>query len=252
MSNKCQGYRCASTELIRAHLTPRSFGRHVQGESSPNLLVSRTRYTKALPLGLYDPNILCESCDGYLNTRYDDPGFEFLKNFSSSPKKIIANGADAYFEVEGVDCDFICLFVLSILWRYAISTLPDASEIQLGPYQDRAREVLWGVTPLASFPEFQVVCQQYTKGPVNAEMMYSSPVKMRGPDFNSYGFSILGSHFLAKVDRRPFPSIYAPFVMNGSQLLRGYFVDFHHTPQGRGAREMLAAAGTRRGKKKQR
>jgi hypothetical protein len=223
----------------------------VQSESSPNLLVSPTRYTKALPLGLYDPNILCKSCDGLLNTRYDDPAFEFLRAFSSAPKKIVTNGVDAYFEMEGVDCDFLCAFVLSILWRYAISTLPDASEIQLGPYQGRAREVLWGIMPLERFPEFQVICQQYTRGPVNTTNVYSSPVKMRGPDFNSYGFSMLGLHVLAKVDRRPLPSIYAPFVMNGKRLLRGYFVDFHHMPQGRGARVMLAAARRRHGTKRQ-
>src|SRR4029077_19445741 len=121
-----------------------------------------------------------------------------------------------------------------------------ASEVKLGPYQDRTREVLWGVKPLASFAEFQVVCQRYTEGLVDTEKMYSSPVDMKGPDFNSYGFSMLGFHFLAKVDRRPFPSIYLPYVMNGSRLLRGYFVEFHDTPQGRGAREMLAVAPRRR------
>jgi hypothetical protein len=246
MSRKCHGHGCSSTDLIKAHLTPRSIGRHAQRERDPNLLVSPTRYTKALPLGLYDPNVLCEACDG-LN---DDPAFEFLKASSSSPQNIVTDGINAYFEMEGVDCDLLCGFVLSILWRYSISTLPDASEVRLGPYQDRAREVLWGVKPLASLHEFQVVCQRYTKGFIDTEYMYSSPVDMRGPDFNSYGFSMLGFHFLAKVDRRPFPSIYAPYVMNGRRLLRGYFVDFHDTPQGRGARQMLAAARTRRGRKK--
>jgi hypothetical protein len=228
MSPKCHGYGCSSTELIRAHLTPRSIGRHVQDKSSPNLLVSPTRHTKALPLGLYDPNILCKTCDGLLNTRYDDPGFALLKDLSSSPN--VTDGVNAYFETEGVDCDLLCGFVLSILWRYAISTLADASEITLGPYQGPAREVLWGVKPLASLPEFRVVCQRYTKGPVKTEKICTSPIKMRDPDFNSYGFSMLGFHFLAKVDRRPFPSIYAPFVMHGSRLLRGYFVDFLDTP----------------------
>jgi hypothetical protein len=130
--------------------------------SSPNLLVSPTRYTRALPLGLYDPDILCETCDGLLNTRYGDPAFDFLKDFSSKPKTITTVGVDPYFEMQSVDCDLLCGFVLSILWRYAISALPDASEVKLGPYQDRAREVLWGIKPLASFPEFQVVCQRYT------------------------------------------------------------------------------------------
>jgi hypothetical protein len=247
MSRKCRGYECSSTELIRAHLTPRSIGRHVQGESGPNLLVSQTRYTTALPLGLYDPNILCQQCDGLLNTRYDDPAFELLKSFSGLRNEPV--GVNAYFEMKGVDCNLLCGFVLSILWRYSISNLSDASEVRLGPHEDRAREVLWGVKPLASLTEFQVVCQRYTLGPIDTEKMYSSPVRMKDPEFNSYGFSMLGFHFQAKVDRRPFPPIYTPYVMNGGRLLRGYFVDFHDTPQGRGAREMLAAGRRRRGRK---
>jgi hypothetical protein len=90
--------------------------------------------------------------------------------------------------------------------------LPDASHVDLGPYEDRAREVLWGMKSLSDFPEFQVICQRYTPGPVDTRKMYSSPVVMRGPDFFSYGFSMIGFHFIAKVDRRPFPPIYAPFV----------------------------------------
>jgi hypothetical protein len=77
--------------------------------------------------------------------------------------------------------------------------------------------------------------------------MYSSPVDMKGPDFNAYGFSMLGFHFLAKVDLRPFPSIYRPWVMNGSNLLRAYSVDFHDTRQGRGAHETLATIRIRHG-----
>jgi len=72
---------------------------------------------------------------------------------------------------------------------------------------------------------------------------------MRGPDFFSYGFSMIGFHFIAKIDRRPFPSIYDQFVVRGD-LLRGYFVNFHETPQGRGARDTVAAARRRQNRKR--
>jgi hypothetical protein len=94
--------------------------------------------------------------------------------------------------------------------------------------------------------DLQVFCQRYRKGPVDTVKMYSSPVDMRGSDFNSYGFSLLGFHFLAKVDRRPFPQVYGPFILNGSTTLRVPFIEFHETPQGRGAYEMLLAARARR------
>jgi hypothetical protein len=246
MRSQCQGHGCTAAHLIRAHLTPQSFARWVQGDSGPNILVSPSRYTKRLPHGLFDPDILCETCDGFLNTQYDDPAFELLKTIDLRLSELPAPiAADAYFEHRGANCTLLCGFVLSILWRYSISRLPDTSHVNLGPYQGRAREVLWGAKTLADFPEFQVICQRYAPGPVETRKMYSSPVDMRGPEFFSYGFSIIGFHFIAKVDRRPFPPIYTPFVLK-EDVLRGYYVKFGETPQGRGARDMLKAARARR------
>src|SRR6266446_2010756 len=169
----CHGYACSSTELINAHLTPQSFSRHIQGISGPNILVSRERYTKKIPRGFFDRSILCERCDGILNKRYDDPTFDFLKTFVVRPHEM--RGSD-YFEKQGVDCDLLCGFVLSILWRYSISKLQNTSDVHLGPYEDRVRDVLWGIKPLSSMPEFGVICQRYNKGQIEAEKMFSSPV----------------------------------------------------------------------------
>ena len=246
----CNGPGCTATKLIRAHLTPQSFARLVQGDSGPNLLVSPNRYTKGLPHGLFDPGILCEKCDGFLNTEYDDPAFELLKTLDLQMSTVpIPADENAFFEHRRVDCSLLCGFVLSILWRYSISKLPDASHIDLGPYTDLAREVLWGVRSLSDFPAFQVICQRYRPGSVDTRKMYSSPIDMRGADFFSYGFSMIGFHFIAKVDRRPLPPIYTPFLVAGN-VLRGYFVNFDETPQGRGAREMVTAARTRHARKR--
>jgi hypothetical protein len=233
---QCQGYGCTSTDLINAHLTPQSFARWIQGTSGPNILISKRRFSKALPHGLYDPNILCGPCDGFLNKRYDERGFEVLKELNGK----LHGKTGTAFCIPSVDCDLLCGFVLSILWRYSISTLRDTSEINLGVYQDMAREVLWGLKPLTSFPEFQVFCQRYNPGPVDTEKMYSSPADMRGLEFRSWGCSIIGFHFLSKVDSRPFTDVYGPYILNGRDSLTGCFVDFHATPQGRGAVEMAA------------
>lgn len=245
MTAQCHGSGCTSTKLIRAHLTPQSFARLVQSDSGPNLLVSPDRYTKRLPHGLFDSAILCETCDGFLNTQYDDPAFELLKALDERLSKMpVPTASDAFFEHRGTDTALLRGFILSILWRYSLSRLPDASHVNLGPYEDRARDVLWGVKALADLPEYQVICQRYAPGLIDTRKMYSSPVDMRGSDFFSYGFSMIGFHFIAKVDRRPFPAVYGPFVMTEDSL-RGYYVNFHETPQGRGARDMIAAARER-------
>jgi hypothetical protein len=135
---QCHGLGCTATNLIRAHLAPQSFARLVEGDSGPNLLVSPSRYTKRLPHGLFDFAILCEKCDGFLNTKYDDPAFDLLKTLDLRLSKLpVPAASNAYFEHRGANCELICGFVLSILWRYSIRRLRDAVHVDLGPYQDR-------------------------------------------------------------------------------------------------------------------
>jgi hypothetical protein len=234
----CHGYGCTSTDLINAHSTPQCVARWIQGADGPNIILSPTRFSKALPRGLYDTNILCEACDGFLGKHYDDPAFEILKDLNTK----LHGQAGVTFSIPSVDCNLLCGFVLSILWRYSISTLRDCAEINLGKFDDVARDVLWGLKSLDSFPEFQVFCQRYNPGVVDTEKMYSSPSDMRGMEFRSWGFDINGFHFLAKVDSRPFTDDYGPFIMNDQDTLNGCFVDFHATPQGRGAHKMSVAA----------
>ena len=132
---RCNGPGCTATNLIRAHLPPQSFARLVQGDSGPNLLVSPRRYTKQLPHGLFDPAILCEKCDGFLNAQYDDPAFELLEKLDLRLSKLpVPTAADAFFEHRGANCALLCGFVLSILWRYSRSRLPGISHVDLGPY----------------------------------------------------------------------------------------------------------------------
>jgi hypothetical protein len=115
----CHGFRCASTTLIKAHLVPQAFGRAVKSMNGPNTRVSERVVSRKAQHGLFDPNILCADCDGYLNTKYDDPAARFINRFEFLPGEL--DLSRSHFEKPNVDGDMLCGFVLSVLWRCSIS-----------------------------------------------------------------------------------------------------------------------------------
>jgi len=69
---------------------------------------------------------------------YDDYGIEFCRTFKSQCKHPAPN----IWQVSNVDPEKLVRFWLAILWRFSISSLPEAALIQLGPYETRECRVL--------------------------------------------------------------------------------------------------------------
>jgi hypothetical protein len=248
----CHGLGCRSTELIKAHIIPQSFGRYVEGNSGPNVMLSSEGRSMKTPRGLFDTGILCATCDGYLNKKYDDPAFHFFKSFDLASTKIIDlnpakyHGAPPFFEASGVDCDMLCGFILSALWRSSISSRPEVSSVRLGPYEDKARDVLWGVQPLSSLPAFEVTLQRYRSHQVDIHKTYSLPGRLLPDPLIIYGFACLGFRIHAKMDRRPFPAYFNGFVINSDKVFRGLIIDFEETREARELCKMANEAAKRR------
>jgi hypothetical protein len=239
LSGQCRGYGCTSTALVKAHIIPQSFARLVQGQSGPNVMLSEEGTTMKLPRGVYDPRILCEQCDGHLNTRYDEPAFRFFRSFDLAATKIIDlrrspyEDTPSYFELPTADCDMLSGFVLSVLWRSSISKRPEFSDIRLGPYEDQVREVLWGLRPLSSLRSFELTIHRYRSPQVEIDKTYSLPGRIIGSDLTVYGFACLGFDIQAKVDNRPLPRCFNHFVINRTKVLRGLIINFDETRQAR-------------------
>jgi hypothetical protein len=155
MATNCRGFGCTSTDLIDAHLVPQSFGRLIRSPKGPNTLASERRLTRRTQLGIFDSNILCRACDNFLNKRYDEPAFEFVKTFEYLPGEL--DTTRPHFEKPNVDGDMLATFILSVLWRCSISKRFEVSNINLGGFENPAREVLWGVRPLSRLPAYRVM-----------------------------------------------------------------------------------------------
>jgi hypothetical protein len=222
----CHGFGCNRADLIDAHIIPKGFGRFVRGDEH-NVAVSLANADYAKPqLGQYDDQILCSACDNQLGV-FDNYALQICKAFSKNHRVI----HDGVFELPNVDGDKFAKFVLAILWRGSISSRPDYTDVSLGPYEDVARDVLFGALPLDCFKEYRVMVQRYTSKHFDVEGFYSLPVRGLIGGLTAYSFSLAGFRVTAKLDAMPWAAQWESFIMNGKDALRGFFVEIEATPE---------------------
>jgi hypothetical protein len=235
----CHGPGCDNTNLIKAHIVPQWVGRYIDSPHGANVVITPRTRTRKLPHGIFDQNILCDTCDGYLNTHYDDPASEVFRRLRITHKNM--NMRQTRFTKRGVNCDLICRFFLSILWRASISTRSECF-ISLGEYEDEVRDVLFGIKPPSSLSGFAVIVVRYISNITDPTGLYTLPVTRGHLGYDTYHFSFAGFRVTMKIDPHPFPSDWYKDVLNGRDVLRGYVTNFESSPEGRKAHKMILDA----------
>lgn len=202
-------------KLAKAHIVPRSFCLRAKGDSK-QLLETRqhdVKLVKDWQNGVWDDQILCESCDGGVS-QWDGYGFAVLGNppgVDGFPQN--QSEADS-FVMKGVDYHRLKLFALSFLWRASISSQPFFARIQLGKHEARIAEMIRAQDP-GSHDDFPVVLYRLIGQRVpNATY---APYRQRSPEGVNFCVLFLPSiKILVKVDQRPLPKILEPFVLKQS------------------------------------
>ncbi len=192
-----------------------------------NLELSLAR-VKPAQLGIFDKDILCERCDGHLG-KHDDYLYDVIRRF------VLTLGLRErdYFADPKVDCDAFSKGILAILWRASITGHPACEGVSLGPYEPTVRDILFGLRPLADMRELEIVIQYYRsehfRDKVN--LFYTLPVRNSFQGLNGFSFGLNGFRIAAKIDKRPFPSFYAPYIINRTGTFRGLVVELEETPE---------------------
>lgn len=231
--NLCRGLNCKSSDLISAHIIPRGFARIARDDGhiisiEPGRKPSVTKYQH----GSFDSSILCSACDGKLG-RFDDYLVDFCRTFLKRQKPLSKSG----FQVHDVDADLLRKGILAILWRASISQRPECKRITLGPFELKARDILFGTVQLEQFPDFQVMVQRYVTNEGSKIGFYTYPNRTKFDGINAYVFGLVGLRFIVKMDARPFPEVLDDFVVGRSPHLLGTLVDFDDTSEGRALRK---------------
>ena len=219
----CRGLNCTNTDLIEAHIIPRAFARDMMAAAGHNILASMDKAHKTQH-GVYDPNILCAACDGILGG-YDDYAIEVCRTFDTKHSEF-----DGRFLMRDIDRDKLAKFALAVLWRASISARHEFKKVDLGPYEDIAKEVLFSAKPLKDFPAYELMLLRFKSRRINVEGVYTHPVRMTRVGVNVWGFTAGGFRFMAKLDQRQWPGIplglRKEMVVNGNDKLCGLVADY--------------------------
>jgi len=121
-------------KLCKAHILPEAFFRSIRLEDEPLMSIPGTEripYSQTWT-GRWDKEILCSACDGGVLGKLDDYAARIFIH-RDFPVHWIQEGGTTHFRMKNVDVGKIKLFWISVLWRHAITSLPEHEDIQLDP-----------------------------------------------------------------------------------------------------------------------
>lgn len=157
----CKG--CGETaELVKSHLIPESFVRSTDDGSGPPLEVTDAPgvFPKRRPIGHYDPNLLCESCEVLLGP-LDEYGFEILSQKQSEYRAHTNAGEILYYSLCGVDTERLRRFLISVLWRFSASTIQFAKMVSIGSHESLAKDISFGASERKNKQQFTFMLSRF-------------------------------------------------------------------------------------------
>ena len=246
-SQPCRG--CGEPKpLVKSHIVPESFCKLLSKPGKAAKLVSSGEYTKLSPIGAYDPNILCSSCEEIFWVP-DDYAFAFLHSGKTNFEPIHYEQTLVALRVQDYDYKKLKLFVLTVLWRASVSKMKFFSEVELREEEEkRLRDIaLYGIEPADD--EFPICC-----GKVLFEErggVLHCPFEDNHDGVRLFRISTGEFYFWVKVDAKPWPQTLSPLVAKPGQPL--YFITSYmeNSPEMKAARQIVKQSKhTHNGKKK--
>ena len=145
------------------------------------------------------------------------------------------------YQTSNADGDAIAKFFLSILWRASISARPLFSQFSIEPYEDLARDILFGARSLSEMPQYQLLGTVYRSDQFDVGQFYMAPYRAKFEQLSAYVMPICGLQMIAKIDERPLPSNWNAYTINGSRTFRLSIERFEETKAYKSIVEMISA-----------
>ena len=187
--------------LISAHVTPRSFWEIDAAQPPPRIVTNiKGVFPRRIPIGVYDQTIVCEPCERSFSD-YDSYAAQlFLNRFNEFEEVRDSNRRLTGYVLRDADYRSLKLFAIAILWRAAVSSHSFFSRVRLGPFEEKAREMLLRGDPgdAATFATLFSVWDE-------AQAFMMDPFAERWDGVLSYRFYLGRFVTYVKVDSRPLP-----------------------------------------------
>jgi hypothetical protein len=204
--NQCRF--CGATKpLIKAHVIPEAFFRPLRVDGETPLVVSNMPgvFPKKAPIGIYDKELLCESCEVKFSPT-DSFGVDILlTRFDQHFTSVQHESHTIAYEASTVDKVRLLEFLVSILWRASASGQAFFKTVRLGAHEPVAKNALFA-SPTLIPPLFDAVLSRWSEANHNEKPTTGllNPHRERWDGVNAYRFYLGAVLAYVKVDRRPF------------------------------------------------
>lgn len=161
-NGKCKFCEKNNLQLVNSHIIPKSLYGEVIRDNLGQI-ISLEDYPKKSPIGIYDSNLVCETCEAIFSP-YDDYAKKF---FSIEPQQKDVFCIDPInqmniWRLNEFDYTKLKLFFLSLLWRTSETTASFFGRINLGKkYTKQIKEMILNGNP-GKDNEFTPILIKYT------------------------------------------------------------------------------------------
>jgi hypothetical protein len=210
--------------LVRSHIIPDAFNRALKGsaDAPPVMLSTDPRHhPRRRPGGHYDDDLVCDTCEQRFGP-WDAYGAEFFLNrFQSEGQPLIApNGEVLAYQFPNVDYTRLKLFAVSLLWRASATTNEFFRRVKIGPYEEKARQMILEESAGAS-DEFATMIVRWVAQPPHEGLaeLQMSPYKAKLEGVNEVKLFLAGAVMHVKVDQRPYPEPFPELILRTGEPL---------------------------------
>lgn len=203
--------------LIKAHIIPKAFFIRLRdGQDPPMMLQNKDgQYPKRAPIGVYDSNILCGDCESRFGD-WDNYAQSILSGELKYSSTICDNDTVIAWIIDTYKYDLLKLFFISLLWRASVSIQKFYSKINLGPYEDIAKQFIEECIP-GSPNEFSVFLARFHSHSLDSSILSPHPERMDGVRF--YRFYLGNYVSYIKTDKRSTPEPFSHLILKQDKPL---------------------------------
>lgn len=209
-------------KLIKSHIIPESFYRDAYTKNE-GIMVRKDDHSKRLPIGVYDKELVCAECEKIFQD-WDDYGYRFFNEIlTSSGKDIQVDSKYIGLLFENINYKELKLFLMSVLWRAAVSGDEFFDQISLGKFENILKDKILSSDP-GGPQEFAVLLFKFDLSKYD---VLHPPFRARlDSGVNGYRIFFFNAEIFIKVDRQDMQ--YDRLILTPDQSL---VVSFKDAPQ---------------------
>jgi hypothetical protein len=210
-------------KLVRAHIIPRGLYGEFQDENGAvtKLISSEAEnHPKRIPIGIYDPDLVCASCESQFSP-WDDYAVSFFRD--TEPEALLSSAGEVIgYKYPTANYTNLKLFFMSLLWRAHATHNAFFNRVNLGPWASDLQHRIAAKDP--GHPrDYSVLIAKYDD-PLSGAMF--EPLRLNVQGVNYYRFYLPHHRIYIKVDKRPFPTLFERFMAKPDEPFYVFIKDY--------------------------